>query len=307
MFHLFPSAQLQRSGLTVSGIGGTPRREVTIPQLEPRGISESVVINRRGNDPAGLCSDEYGQLLPCYQISYAIRGRQATFMTLLTIGQPQQPGFSISADEGRIAVTLGAQRLNIALGHSQAIAPKAWATDPNPPAVPTVAVTAATASDNWTASGGGTVASQGQKGSVVDSLTASGTEPVMMANDAIRLNLRQHDARFRLRVTGLRRVSVLKLTLYSDGQDHSVTTDLLNEYTPDVAGEWRNLFIGPGGQYGASGGWCGGADPVSAPAALGGWMANGPGINWANVDGMAVTLKAISRFGPAHRRSVSAA
>ena len=66
------------------------------------------MINRRGNDPAGLCSDEYGQSLPCYQISYAIRGRQATFMTLLTIGQPQQPGFSISADEGRIAVTLGA-------------------------------------------------------------------------------------------------------------------------------------------------------------------------------------------------------
>ena len=304
MFHLFPSAQLQRSGLTVSGIGGTPRREVTIQQLEPRGISESVVINRRGNDPAGLCSDEYGQLLPCYQISYAIRGRQATFMTLLTIGQPQQPGFSISADEGRIAVTLGAQRLNIALGHSQAIAPKAWATDPNPPAVPTVAVTAATASDNWTASGGGTVASQGQKGSVVDSLTASGTEPVMMANDAIRLNLRQHDARFRLRVTGLRRVSVLKLTLYSDGQDHSVTTDLLNEYTSDVAGEWRNLFIGPGGQYGASGGWCGGADPVSAPAALGGWMANGPGINWANVDGMAVTLEANSGAGPAPTVSI---
>ena len=99
----------------------------------------------------------------------------------------------------------------------------------------------------------------------------------MMANDAIRLNLRQHDARFRLRVTGLRRVSVLKLTLYSDGQDHSVTTDLLNEYTSDVAGEWRNLFIGPGGQYGASGGWCGGADPVSAPAALGGWMATALG------------------------------
>jgi hypothetical protein len=288
LFHLFPSARLQRSGLTVSGIGGTPRREVTIQQLEPRGISESVVINRRGQDPAGLCSDEYAQLLPCYQIGYAIRGRQATFMTLLTIGQPQRAGFSISADEGRVAVTLGTRRLDIALGLSQAVAPKARATDPTPPTVPTVAVTAATAPDNWTASGGGTIASQGEQGSVVDSLTASGTGPVVMVNDAIRLNLRQHDARLGLRVTGLRRASVLRLTLYSDGQADSVTTDLLNAYTSDVAGEWINFFIGPGGQFGPSGGW----------------LASGPGFNWAKVDGMEVTLEAKAGVGPTPTVSV---
>jgi heparinase II/III-like protein len=289
MFHLFPSAQLQRSGLTVSGIGGTPRREVTIQQLDPQGITESVVINRRGQDPAGLCSDSYQQLLPCYQISYAIRGRQATFMTLLTIGQPQQADFSISVHGDRVAVTLGTRRLDIALGHSQAVAPSASATDPNPPAVPTVTVTA-TAPDNWTASGGGTIASQGQAGSVINSLTASGREPVMMVNDAIRLNLRQHDARLALRVTGLRRVGVLRLTLYSDGQAQSVTTDLLNAYTPDVAGEWTNFFIGPGGQFGAAGGW----------------LANGPGINWASVDGMAVTLEAKAGAGPAPTVSIGA-
>ena len=290
MFHLFPSAQLQRSGLTVSGIGGTPRREVTIQQLEPQGISESVVINRRGQDPAGLCSDAYEQLLPCYQISYAIRGRQATFMTLLTIGQPQQAGFSISVDGDRVAVTLGTRRLNIALGHSQAVTPKAWATDPNPPAVPTVTVTAATAPDNWTGSGGGTLTSQGKTGSVISSLAANGGQPVMMVNDTIRLNLRQHDARLALRVTGLRRVGVLRLTLYSDGQAQSVTTDLLNAYTPDVAGEWINFFIGPGGQFGASGGW----------------LANGPGVNWASVDGMAVTLEAKAGAGPTPTVSIGA-
>jgi hypothetical protein len=297
MFHLFPSAQLQRSGLTVSGIGGTPRREVTIQQLKPQGISESVVINRRATDPAGLCSDSYGQLLPCYQISYAIRGRQATFMTLLTIGPPQQPGFSISVDAGRIAVTVGGRRLNIALGLTKAVAPKAWATDPTPPKVRTVAVTAATAPDNWTASGGGTFTSQDQKGSVIDSLTASGTGPVMIVNDAIRLNLQKHDAQLRLRVRGLARVSILKLTLYSDGQARSVTTDLLDEYTPDVAGEWRNFFIGPSGQFGSSGGWCGGPDPVPAPTAQGGWMVNGPGFDWSSVDGMVITLEAQDGVG----------
>jgi hypothetical protein len=261
---------------------------VTIQQLAPRGISESVVINRRGQDPAGLCSDAYQQLTPCYQIGYASRGRQATFMTLLTIGNPQQAGFSIDVDGGRIAVTLGTRRLNIALGHSQAVAPKAWATDPNPPAVPTAMITAATAPDNWTASAGGTISSQRQKGSVVDSLTASDTAPVMMVNDAIRLNLRKHDARLRLRVTGLRRVSVLRLTLYSDGQAHSVTTDLLNAYTSDVAGEWINFFVGPGTQFGASGGW----------------LANGPGINWTQVDGMAITLETKPNAGPSPTVSV---
>jgi hypothetical protein len=282
LFHLFPSAQLQRSGLTVSGIGGAPRREVTIQQLQPQGISESVVINRRGQNPAGLCSDAYGQLSPCYQVSYAIRGRRATFMTLLTIGQPQQAGFSINVDKGGVAVTLGTRRLTIALGLSQAVAPQAWATDPNPPVVSTVAVTPATAPGNWTASGGGTIASKGQDGSAVDSLTASGTEPVMMINDAIRLNLREHDARLGLRVTGLRRVNVLKLTLYSDGRARSATTNLLNAYTPDVAGEWIDFFIGPGGHLRASGGW----------------LANGPEVDWAKVDGMAVTLEAKAGAGP---------
>ena len=129
------------------------------------------------------------------------------------------------------------------------------------------AITAATTPDNWTASGGGTITSRGQKDSVVDSLTASGTAPVMMVNDAIRLNLRKHDARLGLRVTGLRRVSVLRLTLYSDGHAQSVTADMLNAYTSDVAGEWTNFFVGPGGEFGASGGWCGGDDPLSTSAA----------------------------------------
>ena len=70
MFHLFPGARLAKYGLTVTGTGGTPRREVTIQQLLPGSITESDTINRRGRKPDGLCSVKYGQLLPCYSISY---------------------------------------------------------------------------------------------------------------------------------------------------------------------------------------------------------------------------------------------
>lgn len=135
MFHLFPGARLSKSGLTVSGTGGTPRREVTIAQLRPGGITESDVIGRTGAKPDGLCSGKYGQLLPCYAISYSARGRNATFVTLLTIGPPRQTGFSVTAGDGgqRLQITAGGRHVGISLGESTAIAPGARATDPVPP------------------------------------------------------------------------------------------------------------------------------------------------------------------------------
>ena len=75
MFHLFPGATLSKAGLTVSGAGGTPRREITIQQLLPGSITESDTINRRGSTPDGLCSVKYGKLLPCYSVSIHGQGQ----------------------------------------------------------------------------------------------------------------------------------------------------------------------------------------------------------------------------------------
>jgi hypothetical protein len=135
MWHLFPGARLQTAGLTVSGVGGTPGRRITIQQLAPAGITRTSVINQRGHHPAGLCSVTYGHLEPCWQTAYAAHGRDATFVTLLTIGRPQQKGFAVRlASASQLQVTLGGRHLKIALGHTAVVRPQARATDPAPPA-----------------------------------------------------------------------------------------------------------------------------------------------------------------------------
>jgi hypothetical protein len=281
MFHLFPGARLSKSGLTVSGVGGTPRREVTIQQLQPAGIAESDVINQRGQHPAGLCSQQYGKLLPCHQISYSVHQSDATFETLITIGKPRADGFAVKVeDQGqRFQVTDGDRHLNIALGHSVAIAPTASATDPTPPKVRTLAVPASVTTGNWTAVGGGVLSSRRVKGGnphFVTRLSSSTTTgPVVMRNDAVRLNLTQHNARLRLKVDGLPRVSELGLKLSNNHWANSITTNLRNSYTRDAGGGWTDIFVGRSPQWGPEGGW----------------HAAGPGFNWAKVDGMEIELE----------------
>jgi Heparinase II/III-like protein len=118
LFHLFPGAALAKSGLTVSGTGGTPRREITIQQLLPGGITEKDTIGGQGPGPDGLCSAEYGKLSPCYAISYSAGGKDAVFATLLTIGPPSQaaPQIRVSDGGGCITITDGPRNLRVALG-----------------------------------------------------------------------------------------------------------------------------------------------------------------------------------------------
>lgn len=286
MFHLFPGAQLLRSGLTVAGIGGTPHREITIQQLEPHGIGVSEVIDHRGSHPAGLCSQQYGRLKPCYEISYLQRGRDATFTTLLTIGRPHVPGFSIRTAAGgsQLHVRLGGRRLTLRLGHSQAVPATSWATDPVPPPLHTIPVTSGMGQQDWTAAGDGVAVSNepGGENKTAVGLASSGGAASTLVNNTVRLDLTRHNARLALKVTGLSRVSELELSLSNNHWSNSVTTDLLNSYTRDVAGQWIEFFIGAGGRYGTEGGW----------------HAAERGFNWSRIDGIQVKLESTSAAGP---------
>lgn len=284
MFHLFPGARLAKDGLTVTGTGGTPQREITIQQLLPGSITESDTINRRGSKPDGLCSVKYGHLLPCYSIQYADKGKDATFVTLLTIGSRRQAGFSVNVGAGgrRLGIVDGQRHLSVSLGESTAVAPTARATDPTPPAVPAIAVPVAAPSAGWSATGNGSVsfgrAGGGSRRAAVTLSAGSGSAASMQSN-AVRLNLQQHDARLTLRVTGLAQVTQLQLRLSNDHWAKSVTTSLLDTYTSQDAGQWVSLFVGRGG-------------PGSLP---GEWQASAPGFNWAKIDGMEIEL--VTRTG----------
>ena len=279
MFHLFPGARLAKAGLTVSGTGGTPRREITIQQLLPGSITESDTINQRGKRPDGLCSVKYGALLPCYSVEYADKGKDATFVTLLTIGAPRQAGFAIKvADSGqRLHIADGQRDLSVSLGESTAIAPTARATDPAPPAAAATVVPAASARGNWSAMGSGSDshgnAGAGQDGAVVSLSTSSGS-PARLQDNVVRLDLSRQNARLRLRVSGLAGLSELRLRLSNDHWANWVSTSLLDAYAKDDNGQWVTLLVGRSGLWGPGGGW----------------RASSPGFNWAKIDGMEIEM-----------------
>lgn len=293
MFHLFPGARLSKSGLTVSGIGGRPRREVTIQQLLPGGITVSDTINRRGRKPDGLCSVKYGRLLPCYAVSYTARAKNATFVTLLTIGARRQAGFAIKASqEGeRLHITDGQRNLRISLGESAAIPSRSWATDPAPPPVRAAIVPEASAPRNWTAMGAGSLifgrATGGPDHAVVGLSTNSGS-PAFMQNNSVRLNLERNNLRFRLKVKGLAQLSELRVRLSNDHWARWVTMNPLTAYTSSYAGQWVNLFLGPSAQWGSDAGW----------------QASAHGFNWANVDGIEIEMITRNSGGPSARVSI---
>jgi hypothetical protein len=289
-FHLFPGAKLSKSGLTVSGSGGTPRRELTIQQLRPAGVAESDTINRRGRRLGGLCSVNYEQLVPCHAVAYSVRAKEASFVTLLTIGPPHRTGFTARTSDGgrRLRVEDGSRDLSIALGESRSADATARATDSAPPPVSLTSVRAALTAGQWAAAGTGSVAA-GRASDDADHAEvrlSDGGGSASMQNDTVRLDLMHRNARLRLKITGRNRLTGLRLLLSNDHWAKSMSMNLLSAYPADNAKDWVNLFLSPGGRWGQQGGWSG----------------SGAGFNWSKIDGIKIEADA---GGSGHPAAVS--
>lgn len=294
MFHLFLGAKLSQSGLTVSGTGGTPRRQVTIQQLRPQGITESAVINQRGANPAGLCSQTYGQLLPCFQISYSARGKNAEFVTLITIGAARVPGFSVtaSADGQHLKIADGQRHAVVSLGQTAAKPAQAWATNTTPPPVDRQAVPASSTPADWTSTGSGVLhfgRAADRHNAVVTRLSTDSSSPSYLRNDAIRLNLLQSNAQIALEVNGYARLSELRLILSNNHWAKTETMNLLDALPHTESDSWTTLFLGPSARWGYNGGW----------------RSSAPGFNWAQIDGLEIEIAARTSGGQPSTVSVA--
>lgn len=293
MFHLFPGAKLTRSGLTVTGSGGTPRRQVTIQQLSPKGITESDIINQRGNHPAGLCSSQYGKLLPCYAISYSQHGRNVSFYTLVTIGRPQPSSFDVQvrAKDRQLQIVDNHHHVTMALGDSAEVPARAWATGPTPPAVDSDPVSAASEPDDWAVTGGGeltAVRSKADHNHVVTRVSTNSGVPVYLQNNTVRLNLAKYNARLRVEMDGFSRLSEARVILSNDEFSKTETMNLLDAYTRTFSGGWEDIFLGPSQKWGKTGGWQG----------------SSPGFDWSKIDGFKFEIESRTTGGRASGLSV---
>ena len=106
--------------------------------------------------------------------------------------------------------------------------------------------------------------------------TNSGSRTYLQ-NNSVRLDLQQHNARLRIKVTGLARLRELRLRLSNDHWAKWVTMNPLKAYTVGNVGQWASLFLGPGARWGSGGGW----------------KESAPGFAWLRIDG--AEIEAISR------------
>jgi peptidoglycan/xylan/chitin deacetylase (PgdA/CDA1 family) len=88
LFHLSPEQTLKTDGLDVISLDNQSRKTLTIHQL----ITENLTLNWTIGQQApikGWCAYQYETKMPCYYVSYDYTGKNATFLTLLEVGEKE--------------------------------------------------------------------------------------------------------------------------------------------------------------------------------------------------------------------------
>lgn len=86
MFHLFPGAKISSDGLTLKAMNSDQEQSLIIKQFITDGLELHTSIGNQ-NPPDGLCSFEYKVAIPCYVISYAQKGKNASYITAISLGK----------------------------------------------------------------------------------------------------------------------------------------------------------------------------------------------------------------------------
>lgn len=155
-FNIAPGLKYSSNGLTAHAIGTNADQQLTIKQLSAGNTTLSTNYNNNTpNNLSGVCSQEYGKLIPCYQPVYTQQAKDATFVTALQIGSDSTK-MTYSYDSATATVTVHQDNktytvnVNEQSGHN--ISATATNTAVTQPSV-TKSISTATASDWSTTSG----------------------------------------------------------------------------------------------------------------------------------------------------------
>ncbi len=249
MFHLAPGTRVARRGLTILGQGATSDVSLSIRQLDPNGVTASVVSGQR-SPPLGLCSVLYDKIVPCPAVTYEATGRNARFATLLTIGRAD-PGFRvryIPANAGRILVHDHDRTLDIRLSETPAVDAVARATDPTPPKparLPSlVGARIARSATGWLATSGAPAKADRHAGRLALRVVAQRGRQAWLVNDHVHANLSRRNLELTMRVGAAGNLSELSLQLSNDHWHTTVTESLTHVYPARYSGEWLRLSLG---------------------------------------------------------------
>lgn len=277
MWHLFPGAKVTRDGLTVSGVGRSPRTSITIEQLHAKGMALKTVIGQK-SPPAGLCSEQYEVAIPCQQLAYGVEGRSATFVTLLTIG-PRRGDFSATYDErrGAIAIRNGGQTTRLDLGVTSGKSVSIKTQKAKVPTITPRAIAGMERPQNWVGAPAAnlrTVTAPDNGRRSVLQLSAPGG-PASATNNSLAADLSQRNLHVRLKLTGVQALTSVNLDLTSNGWSSYARLSLRGLYPARFNGEWVTLSI---------------SRDTGLSTKTGYWRRSGAALDWRRVNGIRFTL-----------------
>jgi hypothetical protein len=286
-FHLFPGAKLTQDGLSVTAQGSEPSQRLKITQLETAGLTKQVTYDKTTVPIGGVCSQQYGVLLPCYQVSYGQHAKDATYVTLLQIGDRKPTPYSMKGNV--ITLDAGGKTYNISIEETPGHDAKVVAADPHPPRPDATLLENTNAPANWqdddgqltTVSGGG----DDPNGKAL-SLTSFGDTATMTTN--VNLDLSGKNLLFNMNIPNAGNVDNLSIRLYS-GSTYAAE-NLKNVYdnihdndlasTPATGSEqvtgWSKVSLAKGMQR----------------TDQGQWSFSGPGFDWSHITAISFRLDA---------------
>lgn len=269
LFHLFPEAKLETSGLTVKGAGSREGQSITIRQLNTAGVTLDY-LKGQTSPPKGLCSFQYLKTVPCYYVSYSQEANTASFVTLLEIGSDSKLEASIDESSNTVKIITSKKEytVNYKTPSNYSIQ-KVNVVDNDPltreqESIDTFRDPASWIRENGDGSGGNLRIDEAG----FLELTAPNNSSLIAATKAYPLNLGSKNLLFRIKVPEISVADKLEVSLSTNNWQGYVTNDLRNSYRLEYADEWVTVSLGKGKERNTGGQW----------------REYGSGFDWSNID-----------------------
>lgn len=282
LFHFFPGAKLQTNDLVVEGVGNSENQSISIWQLASEGIAVNTYLNEN-NPIRGVCSVEYGKLIPCYTISYTQKGTNVSYYTLLEIGKKNPDlKFSISKDLNSIDIRDGKKEYLISISHTQNITEKVEVAPNDVPKpqeqlidnfsdLSQVSVKSLTIQSEQTIDPISVLSRQNNVMAISSKLDGNWIE----VSKKVHMDLKNRNLLIRMNIRGADSVTGLELGLSSNNWKGYAVNLLKNAYRAEYSGEWMSISLGKG-EYRDRGGQ---------------WSIYGQGFNWENINDLRFRIR----------------
>jgi Heparinase II/III-like protein/Heparinase II/III N-terminus/Polysaccharide deacetylase len=280
MFHLFSGAHVTTHGLTVTGTGTKPGQSLTISQIDTAGITEGSVTGQT-SPPAGICSEQYQVSIPCPAISYAQRGTNVEFTTLLTIGHSGAP-VTVRHDAARDVVHIGDgdRRISVAISNSSPVPEVASGTHTEVPLLAGTSPVGFLLPSTWQVVNGPParpLPPTDRSGGPGIALTSAGSATEIATLRGAVYNGSNANLEIRMKVSAVENLSHLDIELSNNNWATVMSDDLRNAYPPVGDREWIAISLGRG---------------QALSGQVGHWAQSGPGtFDWSKVDGVRLVVE----------------